>query len=413
MLPFYLFFFSLALDFKGVDFGGSLVQFAMFTATVISALIIILRPGSSTPSTKASRIISILLLINITSTILVALTREVDYARYLRVASTYALLTLGYFVGYRSYFDIGSNRTYTLMLRATIVAVIFTAIYGFQSTGLSFTDIRYQILSPMVTFLVPMLAFNIWIRRQNILPSSLGLVMIVSLILVSATRSALISFVCVIASAILLSGAGDGVSLRKLTRSALTVMALSIASLFALYITAPEVILRVLERFFLSQELGFDITTTARLAEINFQLDSWREDLFSILFGKGLGASYEFSGLELEQLFRQLGSEANADDWWFAGHNFFVYSLFAQGIIFCWLLPLTIAYATLKTLRLAITRTSFIHNTSTIYQASSLLCLILLSCILDTIGRSPLNFRMLSLYLGVAVGLSVALRRTE
>jgi hypothetical protein len=233
---------------------------------------------------------------------------------------------------------------------------------------------------------------------------------ILSLILVSATRSWLITYIGVVLLAISISrGKSLGGLIKGGIRSLILGGALT-AILFAIFTQVmPDVIDRFGERIFVSQQIGFDITTATRIAEMEFQINAWLADIPSFLIGRGLGASYGFAGENWGKLIDLFGYADMQIDWWFAGHNFWVYSLFTQGVLFGWVVPFVILYGLFLSWRgyRSARYVPAVHVQSALSE-SRLCLLVLVSIVLGTIGGNPLGSRMLSQYIGVIISVSIA-----
>ena len=122
-----------------------------------------------------------------------------------------------------------------------------------------------------------------------------------------------------------------------------------------------------------------------------------------------MGASYGFSGEELVELIPVIGIEEASIDWWFAGHNFWIYSLFTQGVLFGLILPLLILYVLYENVRSMILHIRSREGFLNISQQDRIFLIYVLGFslvgfVLSTIGANPLGSRMLSLYLGVLLG---------
>jgi hypothetical protein len=340
--------------------------------------------------------------------VVVAFFQDVQIDRFVRVASPYLLLAIGFGVGRASLSDITVLKLKQHALVASIVATVFTVAYGFISTGDVSGDIRYQILSPMMFVAVPLLTFNIWILRTNLVASAGWLIFILYFIFLSATRSWLLAYISIVSIGMLLHGYILGGVIKTVSIGALKF--LSVAAVFTafLLLVSPDSVSRMADRFFSADSVGFDITTATRLAEIDYQLESWLADANSFLFGKGLGAAYGFGGQNIEYLYSHLGADGVAIDWWFAGHNFWVYSLFSQGIILGLVLPALIVFVFISSLKEIIMKNRWIGHDQESFKFIQMTFLVTSSILVSTIGGNPLGNRMFSLYIGIFLGVAVA-----
>lgn len=414
MVSHFLFYFSLAFDFKGTEDGGNVFQLISFALTIATATHIILKEKIFGFSNRRYKLVGNLLVVHLVLTFVVALIQGVEIGRYLRIVLPYFFLVLGYFVGIRSYAKFGFDKTLYILTSASLVAAVFTLFYGLATGDFADNGIRYQVLSPMLFILVPVLAHKVFILKKDIKIASTLMLAILILILVSATRSWLVAYIGIVVLALSISKVSSIWGLIKggirgvIFGGILVALALPI-----LFLVMPEVISRFGDRIFSAREIGFDITSATRIAEMDYQINAWLSDIPSFLFGKGLGASYGFSGESLVQLVDLFGGDDMHIDWWFAGHNFWVYSLFTQGALLGWVMPaliLSTLFATLKNIMdKRIKRDVDKSNSSAVMLCS----LIFASVILSTIGGNALASRMLAEYIGVFLSLAIVLTAND
>jgi len=408
----FLFYFSLAFDFKGIEDGGSVFQLVLFALTILTAAHIIIKDKIYGISGSRHNLVGILLIIHLVLTFVAALIQGVEIGRYLRVVLPYLFLVLGYFVGVRSFTKFGFDKTLYLLTAASIVASVYTLFYSLVSVDFGNNGIRYQVLSSMLYILVPVLVHRIFIDKKGVKIAAVLMASILILILISATRSWMIVYIVVLVLGFIISRVTSILGLvtsgiRGLFFSAiLAAIALPILMFFI-----PEVISRFGERIFSSEVAGFDVTSATRIAEIDYQLNAWLSDIPSFLIGKGLGASYGFSGESLDQLVYLFGNEVAYIDWWFAGHNFWVYSLFSQGILLGWFIPLLILATLFVTLKNIVSKRiySVVESCKSISSAVKLCFLVFSSIALSTIGGNILFNRMFAEYIGVFLSLAIVI----
>ena len=119
----------------------------------------------------------------------------------------------------------------------------------------------------------------------------------------------------------------------------------------------------------------------------------------TILLGNGIGAPYFYSGQALEALIRVENAEDMIGERTFIGHDMYVYSLFAQGLLVFWPIPaiilICLALSGLGFLRSADLPTSDLHAT---------LFLVFTYYFIATFGGNPLVFRGLSMMTGIFMG---------
>lgn len=408
---FYVFFFGLAFDYKGIEAGGEGAQLVMFVITIVAALMIIATcpaPHRRSHITPTALLLHLMLI----SSLCVALLRDIEMDRYIRVAAPIYLLVLGYHVGVRLPAALGHHRALQLILASACTSLIFTFFYGLAASEIELQDIRFQILSPALFIALPMAVHDFLIvRRQR----SLSLTIIAAcffMTVLGATRSWLIAWVIVVLSGIAFWRLRRGEGLpTALLRSSGIFTALSLVLIVATFALAPDALTRLIERTLFFQEIGFDVTSFTRIAEINYQLEAWASDWSTVIFGNGLGASYGFSGDETLSLAAVLGNEFATVDWWFAGHNFWVYSLFTQGLLAGWILPFVILNLAYASIRQLMQRRRSPKPARMDDSLAELLALIAISVAACTIGGNPIGSRMLALFIGIFIGFGEQLGR--
>lgn len=396
---YYLFFFSLAFDFRGVEDGGSFFQFALFLMAVASGLVIILGTKPSEEVLQNSRNYGFFLVVGSVLSFIYVLFLDVEIGRHIRVAFPFFLLILGYFVGIRLLSAFNPQDSVLLMLKSAMVAIVFNVFYGFATTGVGLNEIRYQILSPMMFIAIPGLCYHAFILQRKALISSSLLFVILMFIFIGATRSWLIAFFGVATVALMYRYVGKFGMLRGILGSTAIMSILMIVITGLLYLILPESVDRMVGRVFESNEIGFDITSAARVAEADYQFNAWLTNVQTFLLGNGIGAIYGYSGVDAELLFRLFGDSGIVDDWWAAGHNFWIYSLFSQGALFGLILPLIIVRCLFIS-----TRNSLVDD-----SINKFLSLVFISFFLSTIGGNPMGSRMLAQYIGMCIGLLIAM----
>lgn len=223
------------------------------------------------------------------------------------------------------------------------------------------------------------------------------LIFTLSVTLISVTRSLFLATMAITLLAALLRKG----TLRNFLKSVngLTITSAIAGALLVTYFAFPEVALRWVERLTMARsDNGMDLTTLTRLAEIDNQLAQWSASTTTIFFGKGLGATYELSALAgLEGLLSTDAYDGRMD--WFAGHNFWVYSLFSGGLLFGIALPLAILYYFIRSAFFC--RRTLSASSSSEIKELALGTIATSSMILATIGGNPLGARYSGLLYGV------------
>ena len=407
----YLFFWGLALDFKGAEEGGSYFQYLAFIITLFGGLAFLFKNNARDGLSKKSKRIGTLLIVNCVGSALYAVILNIEIGRHFRVALPTYLLIVGFYTGLRLR-SIGEYFIVSAMLRGAIIAIVFNFLYGYLWSDVDLNLVRYKILSPMIFIAVPITAFYAFSVRRKVLLSSVLSIAILTLILIGATRSWLIAYFGVLIAAVIYRSAIESSALRSVMSGAITTVFMVSSVLFMSNFLFPDIVLRMVERFMSYEETGFDITTATRLAEIHYQLTGWLSSPLATFLGNGVGASYGFSGAYADLVSDLLGESGLADDWWFAGHNFWVYSLFSQGLLGGLIIPVLLVYCLYISVKGSINRGSISKSKRSLrYERTMfiLLSLFFTSFILSTIGGNLIGSRMFSQYVGVCIGMVFAL----
>ncbi|MEK6293507.1 MAG: hypothetical protein V4793_19385, partial [Paraburkholderia tropica] len=152
-----------------------------------------------------------------------------------------------------------------------------------------------------------------------------------------------------------------------------------------------------------------DPTTITRIAEIRDQYDQVTASAETLLFGKGYGHVYRYSPIYFPYV-RETFSKADYFDTsdWVAGHNFWVYQLYAEGVVFGACMPIAVL-AALVAAGFAFRRWHRIAPREPLLMPFSMAILMLAALPGASIGGNPLGPRFSGLMYGVALGLVVAL----
>jgi hypothetical protein len=172
----------------------------------------------------------------------------------------------------------------------------------------------------------------------------------------------------------------------------------------------PDVAEHWTQRIYASKEAtsGMDPTTITRLAEMKDQYDQVTSTPSTLLAGKGYGAIYHYSPDYLPDLAGQISKkDFYAIREFSAGHNFWVYQLFAGGLLFGLWMPLAVLLALgLGGVAYRVWRRRVPDLLYLPVMGRSLLLLAGLPA--TSIGGNPLGPRYSGLVFGVALGLLVA-----
>lgn len=391
MLITYLFLFISILDFKNYSDGIFIFQILINLGLLVFGIIIIINRLNKSIS-KNLIIISLLISLSLPAFLM----NGVETVYFLKSLFPYFLLFCGYIAGEKIFNKIGQLKTIDLLFFVSSSSMILTALYAIFISGINFQEMRYEILSSIIIILTSISISYILFFKKNYFISCFNLTLSFLIILVSATRGALLVYLLNIIIA--LSIAPFSSYKKCINKFLIFIFIVSLSSYYFL----PNYFHNFYDRIFLFQELGFDITTETRLAEIDFQINMWLNNPITFLVGNGLGEAYGFSGIHQDNLVKFFGghidnlSEVN---WSFQGHNFLIYSLFSQGILGAVIIPyilLRSLFSSLKNLR------------SSPFNMAMTLLLSMVTILL--IVGNPMGSRIFAQYFGVLLGISFASR---
>jgi hypothetical protein len=189
LLPFVVL--PLALDFKGE--GGGIWQYLITGVTFAAAIGYLLSHPSMPAKTRLWRLSILALLAPVAGGIVTWLAYDLPFDRFARVAIPSWLLLLGVLIGARACVKGSPQRMANLVYWGCLISSIFTVFAGFLVTGASASEIRFQILSPVLLCLEAVLLHMIFVRRSYKRHHVVLLVASISLQVLSVTRSSIIA----------------------------------------------------------------------------------------------------------------------------------------------------------------------------------------------------------------------------
>ena len=405
----WLFLIPLAFDFKATEDATSHLAQILLVVPAVGAgfLLLLIAPRFQHRST-IRKVVLCALLMTILGSVFTQALRGNDVGNYLRVLLPFLLFLLGYLVACHPWSDVRLAQIEKALLWAMVMSLAFTLVYGFKTIG-SLEDVRFRIVS--VTFLgLQGLLLHEFVVAKRYRAFSIAVFLATIVIeLLSVTRSLMIATMLLFVLATWLSAP----SLRHMVRAAFRsfVIGLLIAAAVAGAATLfPSVSEHWTQRIFASKETqaGVDPTTITRLAEMKDQYDQVTSSSFALLAGEGYGHMYRYSPSYLPDLHGQMSAkDFFAIREWVAGHNFWVYQLFAGGLLFGIAMPLAILYALVKGV---FAHREWRRRTSNLLYlpvlGRSIMMLAAVPAI--SIGGNPLGPRFSGLVFGVALGLVVA-----
>lgn len=398
----------LAFDFKSGENASKLIQILLTIPPVLGGLILVLIAPRFTVRSRLRTFITCTLVLTIAGSAFTQILQGNDIGNYLRVVLPFLLFLLGYVVAYHPWNQERLEQIERAMFWSMVFSLFFSFAYGVATIGV-LDDLRFRIVS--VTFL----CLQGLLLHEFVVAKRMGKVMIalflvtVVIELLSVTRSLLVGTILLFIFATWLSAP----SLKHLLKAG--VRAAAIGSLigamtFGAAAMFPGVAEHWVTRIFASQETasGRDPTTITRLAEMKDQFDQTMSSAESMLTGMGYGHYYRYSPSYLPDLAGQISlQDFYAINEWTAGHNFWVYQIFAGGLLFGLALPLGVLWALYRG---SVAYRSWRRSApGTLYLPVLGRALLVLAALPATsIGGNPLGNRHSGLVFGIALGLLVA-----
>lgn len=291
-----MFVLSFSFDFKG-QHGGAMVQFVMAGANGLSFILLAARFRFALPGRGTAGFMWWTWAAFVATASASAWINAVSGERYLRVIYPVLLFMEGFLVAWWLSKDRGNAiRLVTFMTWAAVASLLFTAWWGFASTGLGMTHIRYQILSPLLPFLLAVVVHDLFLAGRRRLLALATLVVILIIISLAVTRGVLL-VLAMISAAVLVAWIsnvvrGALVVPRPVVRA--TFWAVTIGLVFVLggLVIAPETMGRWIHR--ISGNTS-GVTLWARVATTQDQWAQLISSTQSMLIGRGFGHSYHYA----------------------------------------------------------------------------------------------------------------------
>jgi peptidoglycan/LPS O-acetylase OafA/YrhL len=405
----WLFLVPLALDFKASEDATShLAQILLVAPSVGAGCLLLLIAPRFERRSHMRKLVTLGLLATLIGSVVTQAMQGNDFGNYLRVLLPFLLFLLGYSVACHPWSDVRLTQLEKALFWAMVISLVFSFAYG-VATGGGIDKVRFHIVSVTFLALQAILLHEFVVARRH--PRFALALFLATLVieLLSVTRSLLVGTALLFVLATWLSAPSLRHLLRAATRAIVIglLVAVTVAGVAALM---PSVSAHWTQRIFASKETeaGVDPTTVTRLAEIRNQYDQVTSSTVSLLTGVGYGHVYRYSPSYLADLQGQMSAkDFFAIHEWVAGHNFWVYQLFAGGLLFGIGMPLAILYALYKA--------SLAHREwrrrmpDLLYLPVLGRAILLLAALPATsIGGNPLGPRFSGLVFGVALGLVVA-----
>lgn len=337
---------SWAFDYRATEDGGSIFQYVCFGITFASAAGVVLlgwRKLFVLPTGK-------LLLgweLYLAGTVIVMLINDVEFGWYGRnILPPVLVLTSIAVVQVAAGCGFGYNTVLIPMVIASVINVIWKALYSLVIAGVPMDEIRLEMLSQCLPFLMGYMMTGLLLRptlpRLSLLAGSLGVLSF----MVSITRTSI--FVIGAAGVGALIGLWRAKKLGLLPldfwkaklRHVLSAGVLAIFILGMVGIVAPIVYERWAERLFHStgsEYMSIDPSALTRLAETKSFYDLLNEEPSTWIFGRGVGYPYYWDESFIPELMYTYDDpdafRSQTIDVRFPGHSIWTYAAFSGGIL--------------------------------------------------------------------------------
>lgn len=403
----------LAFDFKAPDAQTSHAAqwLVVFPALGAAIALIMIGPRFAHP-VPLRRFVACALLLSVGGSIVAQMLQGNDVGNYLRVLLPFLLFAVGFSVACRPWQPVRIAQIENAMWYANVLCLVFTFVFGLAVGG-SLHDVRYRIVSPTMLGLQAVLLHQFIVARRFSVTTVLVFLATLVVELLSVTRSLMVATALLALFATWIASP----TLRHLLRAGVRLMGalLCIAAIAGVGAwVAPDVASHWTQRVFAAKETAAnrDPTTITRLAEMRDQYDQVTSSASTLLFGEGYGHEYRYSPVYLPDLEGQISEkDFYAIHDWTAGHNFWVYQLFAGGLVFGIGMPLAMLGALMKVgfacrrWRRLMSRESRDPMIGPFGRAVMLLA----AMPATSIGGNPLGARFSGLIYGIALGLAVGL----
>ncbi len=403
----------LALDYKAPNTQGDhFAQLVLVIPSVAAGAALALIAPRFREASRMRAWVNFALMLSVPGSIVAQFVQGNEFGNYLRVLLPFLLFQLGYIVACHPWHAERVTQFEKAMFWANVVSLIFTLIFGFATGGGlgGVEDVRYRIVSVTLLGLQGVLLHEFVVaRRFSALTVSVFLLTL-AIELLSVTRSLLVGT----AALFILAAWMSAPTAQHMVRAGVRIIAVS-AAIGSLVVAAawmfPSVSEHWTQRFFAANETisGKDPTTITRLAEMQDQYDQVTSSVPSLLFGEGYGHYYRYSPVYLPDLAGQISEkDFYAIHEYAAGHNFWVYQLFAGGLLFGIALPLAVIIVLYRCC-IRYRRWRVFAPNAPMLPPFGRAILLLAALPATSIGGNPLGPRFSGLIFGVALGLAVSI----
>lgn len=330
-----LFVLSFMFDAKGAV-GGSVIQFVM--AGVNSLAFILLATGYKVtlPCAGFAGTVFWVWFSFLLAGSAGALLSGVPFFQYIRTIYPFMLFLEGFLVAWwvtKAYR--GAATLISAMTFASIISLFYTIWWGFHFTGEGATLIRYQILSPMIPFLIVVASYDLFFARRKRLFSILILIITLTTIGLSVTRGMLL-VIGMVAAVLLLAAirnwlVGGSVLPKPIRRSIVWGLAICVSATFGALLFAPDFLDRWITRSLSSTS---DVTFWTRVAAVVEQWNQLVSHTGAWFFGQGFGHSYHYAVSFASSLVPYVSEQRYYSNVFFPAEFMWITPLYYGGFIF-------------------------------------------------------------------------------
>jgi hypothetical protein len=329
-----LFVISFALDFKGA-MGGSSVQYAMASVNTAAFLLLAISYRAAFPRSIFAAVLFWGWIIFLAVGSIAAMINTVPFNQFIRTIYPFVLFLEGFLVCWWVSRDPrGAKALVSAMIFSAIVSMVFTVWWGFHFSGEAYGNIRYQILSPLLPFLIVTCLFDLFFYRRRRFKAIAVLVLALGIVAVSVTRGMLLVLALVavaVSLAWLWNIFKNRISLpRPMGQMLFGVLAVGICGLVIIVFLAPDVMGRWVYR---GLGASHSVTFWTRAAAVVGQWDLLTLHGLHWVFGWGFGHSYHWAQAFAQIVYPHISPAAFNAPRWFPGEFMWVTPWFYAGFV--------------------------------------------------------------------------------
>lgn len=329
-----LFVLSFAFDVKGAR-GGSVWQYAMATVNIAAFLFIGVRMRGVLPRRGIPAAIFWVWCGLLIAGSVSAAVYSVPFGPFIRTILPFILFAEGFLVAWWLGRDeAGATALTGAMTGTAVLSLLFTFWWGFHFTGESALSIRFQILTPLIPYLIVVSSFDLMFSRRRRLVSvsilavtffAIGLSVTRSMILVVATVG-----VAVILAVVVRWFAGRLVIPRPVLRGLISGVGIVGIAMFGALIVVPDVVQR-----WVGRALGphSNVTFWTRVAAVVQQWNQVANHPVAWFIGRGFGQSYHYATYFASVVIPYVPAQRFYTDLWFPAEFMWIAPIYYGGFV--------------------------------------------------------------------------------